>query len=203
MSVFESFRLLKEDMEENGWVIDAFPFKYKKYNYIVLAKLYQDNEARPQFALMKAKIMREDDANISITIPVNVNGFIIGAKELREFFGIEYASNVGEILKQFNEQFARFIPTRVELNKPDRLKNPMVNDLSSSDSESPNKLYCFAVRRNGGNRNRTPFNDNKTRLLRPDLYSHFCDDRTISFCYSSESEKAETDEEILSKFGSR
>ncbi|KXS52629.1 MAG: hypothetical protein AWU57_2987 [Marinobacter sp. T13-3] len=203
MAVFDNFRLLREDMENNGWIIEAFPFKYKRCSYIVLAKLYQENEGRPQFALMKAKIMREDDVSVNITIPVNVNGFISGAKELREFFGIEYAPNIGEILQQFNEQFAKFIPTSVELNKPDRLKDVMVSDLSSSDSECPTKLYCFDVRRNSENRNRTPFNDNKTRLLRPSLYSQFCDDETVSFCYSSESEQEESDEKILSKFSRR
>ncbi|MBE7215185.1 DUF6037 family protein [Shewanella benthica] len=203
MSVFDNFRLLKEDMVDNGWVIDAFPFKYKNYDYIVLAKLYQDNERIPQFALMKTKIMRRDDVSINITIPVNVNGFIIRTQELREFFGIEYTPNLGEILKQFTENFATFIPPKVTLNKPDWLKDPMVGDLSSSDSENPNRLFCFNVRRNGTNRNRTPFNDNKTRLLRPNLYSLFCDDQTVSFCYSSESEQEETDEEILAKFSRR
>ncbi|MGL1957835.1 MAG: DUF6037 family protein [Colwellia sp.] len=203
MSIFDNFRLLKEDMEDKGWVIDAFPFKYKNYDYIVLAKLYQDNERRPKFALMKTKIMREDDVSINITIPVNVNGFIISPKKLREFFDIEYAPNLREILIQFNENFAQFIPPTITLNKPDWLKDPMVSDLSSSDSENPNRLYCFDVRRNGTNRNRSPFNDNKTRLLRSHLYSLFCDDQTVSFFYSSESEQEETDEEILAKFSRR
>ena len=30
---------------------------------------------------------------------------------------------------------------------------------------------------------RTKYNDNKTRLLRPSLYDHFKNDKTISFCY--------------------
>lgn len=203
MGVFDNFRHLKKDMEDNGWVIDAFPFQYKSHDYIVLAKLYQDNERRPEFALMKTKIMRKHDVSINITIPVNVNGFIINSQDLkgfREFFGIEYSSNLGEILTQFTENFARFIPNQVTLNKPDWLKRPMVGDLSSSDSENPNRLFCYDVRRSG---NRSPFNDNKTRLLRPNLYSLFCDDQSVSFFYSSEYEQEETDEEILAKFSRR
>ena len=203
MSVFDNFRHLKNDMEDNGWVIDAFPFQYNNYNYIVLAKLYQDNEKRPKFALMKTKIMRRCDVSINITIPVNVNGFIIrtqDVKEFREFFGIEYAPNLGDILTQFTENFASFIPTQITLNKPDWLKDPMVSDLSSSDSENPNRRFCYDVRRSG---NRSPFNDNKTRLLRANLYSLFSDDQSISFFYSSESEQEETDEEILAKFSRR
>lgn len=58
MCVFASFKLLKEDMESLGWVIEAFLFKYKNYTYIVLAKLYQENERKPKFALMKAEFIR-------------------------------------------------------------------------------------------------------------------------------------------------
>ena len=201
MSVFDNFRHLKKDMEDNGWVIEAFPFQYNNFNYIVLAKLYQDNEKKPKFALMKTKIMRRDNVSMNITIPVNSNGFIIkNIKEFREFFSIEYEPNLGDILTQFTENFARFIPSQINLNKPDWLKDPMVNDLSTSDSENPNRRFCYDVRRSG---NRTPFNDNKTRLLRPSLYSLFCDDQSISFFYSVEVEQEETDEEILAKFSRR
>lgn len=203
MSVFENFKLLKADMVANGWVIEAFSFKYKNHDYIVLAKLYQGDERRPDYALMKVEMLRQDDINISITTPVNVNGFMIGAKKLRDFFGIEYAENLGDILQQFNENFAKFIPVQVIPNKPELLKDAMVSSLSKSDSENPDKLYCFDVRRNSINRRRTPFNDNKTKLLRPSLYFMFKDDQTVSFCYSSESERVETDGEILKKFSSR
>lgn len=203
MSVFSNFKFLKEDMEKNGWVIEAFPFEYKNHSYIVLAKLYQDHEKKPQYALMKTEFIRQDDSSIKKTIPVNASRFIIGAKELRAFFGIEYANNLGDILKQFNENFAKFIPEQVTLNKPDSLKDSMVRSLSESDSEDPNKLYCFDVRRNGGNGKRTKFNDNKTRLLRPNLYLLFKDEQTVSFFYSSDPNQEETDESILTKFSRR
>ena len=71
MSVFENFKLLKKDMEENGWVIEAFPFNYKNNNYIVLAKLYLKDESRPKYALLKTEIIKRNDINESITYPVN------------------------------------------------------------------------------------------------------------------------------------
>lgn len=203
MCVFASFKLLKEDMESLGWVIEAFLFKYKNYTYIVLAKLYQENEQKPKFALMKAEFIRQDDASINKTFTVNSSGFSATPKELREFFGIEYGTNMGDILRQFNEHFAQFIPEQVTLNKSDILKTSMVRSLSESDSEDPNKLYCFDARRNGRNGKRTKFNDNKTRLLRPTLYSLLKDDQTVSFFYSVDSHQEESDEEILTKFSQR
>ena len=109
MSVFENFRLLKADMIEKGWVIEAFPFNYKSCDYIVLAKLYEDGEKKPKYALMKVEILKSDNINERLVSPVNANGFLIDVKQLREFFNIEYGENLGELLNQFNEYLARGI----------------------------------------------------------------------------------------------
>mgnify|MGYP001801912591 CR=1 FL=1 len=204
MSVFENFKLLKKDMEENGWVIEAFPFNYKNNNYIVLAKLYLKDESRPKYALLKTEIIKRNDINESITYPVNSNGFIdIDVQEFREFFDIEYSKQLGNILQQFNAYFSEFIPTEINLNKPETLKEVMVSSLSKSDSEDPDKIYCFTVTRNGERGNRSDFNDNKTRLLRPNLYLKFKDDLTISFCYKKEKKEEKSDSEILLNFAKR
>ena len=91
--IFENFRFLKKDMEENGWVIEAFTFFYKKTNYIVLASIYQKGEKKPEYALLKTEIIKEEDHNISLMLPVHSNGFMTDAKTLREFFDITYSAN--------------------------------------------------------------------------------------------------------------
>lgn len=75
--------------------------------------------------------------------------------------------------------------------------------LSKSDSENPNKKYCFAVKRNPKGYSRSDFNDNKTRLLRPRLYKYFKDDKTISFCFSDAIENKKTDLEIIAHFSKK
>lgn len=201
--IFENFRFLKNHMEENGWIIEAFTFNYIKTNYIVLASLYQKGEKKPEYALLKTEIIKEEDHNVSLILPVNSSGFMADAKTLREFFNISYSQNIGEILQQFNQHFSNFIPTRINSNKSDSLKSIMVSSLSKSDSEDPNKKYCFTVKRNANKGARSPFNDNKTKLLRPNLYLRFENDSTISFCYSKNKSDEETDEEILLKFSLR
>jgi hypothetical protein len=203
MNVFENFKLLKLDMITNGWVIDAFPFRYKNYDYIVLAKLYQEGEKKPKYALLKAEILKLDDVNKSLTIPANTNGFMADAKTLREFFDIDYSENIGDILCQFNECFSGFIPTKVNSEKSEVLKDVMANSLSKSDSQDPNKVYCFAIKRNPNKEKRTSFNDNKSRLLRSSLYFKFKDEKTVSFCYSSDNEREKTDVEIIENFSNR
>ena len=203
MSVFESFRLLKVDMIEKGWVIEAFPFNYKSCDYIVLAKLYECGEKKPKYALMKVEVLKIEDINARLVSPVNANGFLIEAKLLREFFNIEYGENLGDLLSQFNEFFAKFIPTQVDLVKSPQINDAMVVSLSNSDSQDPDKRYCYGVRRNPEGEKRTPFNDNKTRLLRPALYSEFSSDQSISFCYSTDVNDQKSDAVIISNFSNK
>ncbi|UFH58268.1 DUF6037 family protein [Sulfurovum mangrovi] len=200
MNIFENFRVLKQDMENHGWVIEAFQFIYKNRDYIVLAKLYQKDDRKPKYALLQVEILKKNDINDNLTIPVNTNGFMTDAKTLREFFDIDYSENIGDILRQFNEYFSTFIPTQVNLAKSQELKVVMTNSLSKSDSQDPSKIYCFSIKRNPDTEKRTPFNDNKSRLLRPSLYVKFKDDHTVSFCYSSKKEKEKTDGEIINNF---
>lgn len=203
MSVFENFKLLKADMIAKGWVIDAFPFNYKNRDYIVLAKLYEEGEKRPNYALMKVEILKSENINERLVSAVNKNGFLIEAKLLRKFFNIEYGENLGDILSQFNVYFAQFIPTQVILDKSAQIEQAMVASLSNSDSQDPNKRYCYGVMRNPDGRKRTPFNDNKTRILRPALYPEFSEDKSISFCYSTDTNDQKSDAVIIQSFSNR
>ena len=76
-------------------------------------------------------------------------------------------------------------------------------DLSKSDSKDPSKIYCNKVRRNPNNGHRSEFNADKTKLLRPSLYTYFSNDESISFCYYSDETMENDDETILKNFSSR
>lgn len=84
----------------------------------------------------------------------------------------------------------------------------MVHSLSNSDAEKPNKIYCYKVRRNpnrldGEPGQRSIFNDNKTRLLRPELYQKLYRDNTLSFCYSDDPQDEKSDEDIITNWTKR
>lgn len=84
----------------------------------------------------------------------------------------------------------------------------MVISLSKSDGEDVNKIYCFKVKRNPLKSNntlgqRTPYNDNKTRLLRPTLYEKLGKETNISFCYSKNPEDEKSDDEILANWAQK
>lgn len=62
------------------------------------------------------------------------------------YFGIEFSPNIENIIKQFKEHFAKFIPTEVKENKKESQKNAMITSLSESDSEDPRKNTVFQLK---------------------------------------------------------
>ena len=201
MNIFENFKLLKVDMEEKGWVIEAFSFNYNNIDYVVLVKLYQRHKVKENpYALLKVEFLKTHNIEDNLIVPANARELLIDARTLREYFGIEWSENLGNILGQFSEHFAQFIPDKVDLSKSDFFKIAMTKSLSESDSEDPNKIYCYSVRRNPDNGTRSIFNDNKSRLLRPKLYEKFMGENTVSFCYSADREREKSDAEIINNF---
>jgi hypothetical protein len=192
-------------MELKGWCIDSFTFKYKQQNYIVLVKLYEDGEDNPKYGLLKIEFLEKENFNNNLEVHANSAKLLIDAKTLRKYFNIEYSNNLGGILDQFSQLLSKHIPTEVNEGKSSTEQTAMVYSLSQSDSENPNKLYCYKVKRNPKRKDnslgeRSPFNDNKTRILRPELYEKLKAERNISFCYSEDPNDEKTNEEIMSNW---
>lgn len=210
MLPLENLHALKQDMEKNGWIVDSFRFTFKKIDYIVLVILFQPGEPRRQYALLQLDFLQADNFNVHFLTEANAAGLMADAKELRLFFGIRYSENLRDILLEFAERLGGYIPTAVNPKKPTIERQAMVHTLSKKDSEDPNRIYCFAVKRNPVIRDsitgatkqqkRSAYNDNKTRMLRPALYKRLGKDATISFCYSDDPSKDYTDEEIISSW---
>lgn len=192
---------LKNDMVNKKWTICSFLFRYKIVEYIVLIKRFVGKEKRiNQYALVKIHFMKRSDLNCELEIEANSSKLLIDAKTLRQYFGIEYQDNLGDILKQFTETFGKAIPKKITNNISDEEKSAMVKSLSISDSEDPNKIYCYKMRRNPNGGKRSDFNSDKTKLLRPILFKKFENEPGVSFCYSDDPLKENDDSTILSNF---
>ena len=64
---FKNLPLLLKDMEIKKWVIDSFFFLYKNKNYIVILKLYRENEKRPsKYAKATVEFIKQENVNVSI-----------------------------------------------------------------------------------------------------------------------------------------
>lgn len=201
LMLLSNLKELKNDMVGKNWTVCSFLFRYKSIVYIVLVKRFVCNEKRVnQYALVKLHFMKRDDLNDELEIEANSSQLLIDAKTLRQYFGIEYKDNLGDILKQFTETFGKTIPMKISNNISDEEKGAMVKSLSISDSEDPNKIYCYKMRRNPNGGKRSDFNSDKTKLLRPYLFRKFENESSVSFCYSDDPLKENDDSTILYNF---
>ena len=90
MRLLGKLRPLKTDMEEKGWVIESFRFKFKGTNYIVLVILYEQGEPRPQYALVQLDFLHPKDFRHHLLVPANTLRLLADAKDIRIFFRIQY-----------------------------------------------------------------------------------------------------------------
>lgn len=204
-NMLSHLEFLKNDMQKKNWAICGFLFSYKGQGYIVLVKRFVRGEKREnKYALVKLHFMKNNDLNDDLQVEANRSRLIIGAKALRQYFGIAYSDNIGDILRQFTERLGRIIPKTVPTNLSDLEKKAIVNSLKGkNNAEDINKIYCYAIKRNPGKSRRSAFNTNKTRLLRPSLFQYFCNDPSISFCYSCQPLMENDDATILRNFSKR
>lgn len=199
--LLSNLKELKNDMVNKNWTICSFIFRYKGIEYIVLVKRFVGTEKRiNQYALVKLHFMKSNELRNDMQVEANSRGLIIDAQMLRDYFGIEYTDNLGDILQQFTERLGSAIPKEI----PDCIsaieRTAMVRSLSRSDSEDPNKIYCNKVKRNPNGGQRSEFNADKTKLLRASLYEYFRNDPNISFCYYADPAMENDDATILRKF---
>ena len=189
--MLSKFKQLKEDMEKKEWTITSFLFTYKSIKYVVLVRRFIDNvKKRDPYALVKLDFFKANDLSCTLSAEANSNRILIDARTLREYFGIEYSENLGDI------------PDSVPLQFSELEIGLMIKSLSKSDSEDPNKVYCYKVRRNPKGQMRTLFNADKTKLRRESLFNYFKDDKSISFCYSTDKNEENDDATILYNFSS-
>lgn len=96
--MFKNLNSLKQDMVNKGWTISSFMFTYKSTDYIVLVKRFVAPEKRiKKYALVKLHFMKATDLNDDLIAEANSQGLLIGAKELREYFHIDYSDNLGDV----------------------------------------------------------------------------------------------------------
>lgn len=199
--LLDNLKELKTDMVNKGWTICSFIFKYKEIEYIVLVKRFVGTEKREnQYALVKLHFMKSADLSDDMEVEANSNRLLIDAQMLREYFGIKYADNLGDILKQFTERLGNAIPKTIPDVISDIERTAMVRSLSKSDSEDPNKIYCNKVKRNPNGGQRSEFNADKTKLLRTSLFEYFRNEPSISFCYYADPEMENDDVTVLRNF---
>ena len=204
---FGNLPLLLSDMEKKFWIIDSFRFVYKEVNYIVILKLYKENERKPsQYAMAKVEFIKREAEHNSIKAYIDFyNVCFNSAYEFCEFFGIEAGNANRDLFDDFSEIFSHYIPSEKTLDKTPE-ERMLIG--KRAEGNNPNAIYCFDVRRNGKREDGTPNtrsieNSNKAQTLRPSLYERFYEDSNLSFFFSDNPDDERSDMEILNSFAGR
>lgn len=182
--------VLLNNLRDNNWHITSFLFKYKNVKYIVLFEDLKCLSSQLDNYFVLLTFIDSSDIERVLTVRANSSHFEFQVKEFREYFGIEYTDNLGDVFHQFYTYFNRFIPLNINLHYTVLEKELIVNRLNQRDGD--NNICCYAVKRNpmvnGKQYHRSIFNEEKCRLLKPELYKYFKNDNTISFCFRNENE---------------
>lgn len=199
--------LLRANMIQENWRITAFNFSYNQIHYTVTVQVINPI---PKNTFWRVILTFYDlSANRILTVQANDFGLDITSLKFIDFFKIKTNQELSrttmrQIFESFYQHLQTYIPVRVETLDSSQ-KSIVVKALDKHDSSKG--IYCFGVKRNpiinGMQTYRSIYNDNKTRLLRKDVYDTFGDDKTISFCYSEDSSKENTLSEILYNFAKR
>lgn len=206
----ENLKVIRDELKERNWAVDAFLFQHKKQEYIVLVKVYSDREKKDsKYAIVKLEFIKKGQRNETFRSYADLFKIHIpDMKSFREFFEIEYKENLGDVIQQFTQYFSTFIPDQLMTNKQAPLKNSIIEYLNKTDSESSRGIYCIGVKRNGIKKDgtlgqRSPENNQKAALQRPELFKKLMDDTTISFCFSEDPTRNKTDDDILLRWAER
>jgi|SRR5699024_2110395 len=195
--------LLKEDMVVKDWTIASFSFTYKSIKYVVLVRRFVSPVKRKcQYALVQLEFMHYNNINNNYMVEANINQLLDDAKSIREYFGIKYRQNLGDLMKQFSQSLNQAIPTKVPTQYDPTQLDCLNRSLSQSDSQDPNKKYCYGTMLNPTGKRRSPFNSDKTKLYRPLLFQKLKSDVRLSFCYSDDPRIEKTDGEIIANLNS-
>lgn len=204
-------KLIRNELIKRNWAIDAFLFQYKKREYVVLVKVYLEEEIKDSpYAIVKLEFIKKDYELESLCAYADLYNlyFPAGYKAFREFFGINFdKENLKDIIDQLTEYSSTFIPNQLIANKDPALKESITKYVTAQDSVSSG-IYCFDVRRNGLKKDGTqiqirPINEQKAALLRPELYKKLKNDLTISFYFSEDPARENSDDVIYLRWAQR
>lgn len=197
MLPLENLKSLRDDMVSKNENFDIFEFQYKGKKYFVIVEVFEQDK-KPEFALGKLIFLRFENVTDKFETWANSKELMSNAKTIREFFGIDYSKQLGVEFQTLFAALGNAIPYAFSSKRKNKNKDILSSFVISSDPEDPNRKYCFAVRRTGGTRR--PYNDEKTKLLRPKLYDALGKYKEVSFLYSNDPNDEKDTRTIIENF---
>ena len=202
MPNLNNLKLLYEDMKQQDWSITSFTFKnFYHHNYVVLVRRFIDPiKRKSKYALVQLVFLKESDITQKLIVEANAGGIIPSSTtedKIKDFFdAITKIKIYGGFIQFLSKELNKFTPIKIQ--KPSDLeKECMLTSLNHSDSQDPRKKYCMGIRHDPSRQERSPFNSDKTKFLRPNLFKLLKNNKDISFRYSMDPNDEREDSDIL------
>lgn len=207
MPIINNIGALKQNLRENGWHMTAFEFQYKRIEYDVLFEDLDNLKKKERKASVRLTFIDTFQPNRIYSVEANQYQMFFTPKEFREYFGIKYSPNLGDVFKQFYDRFIDFVPAAANEHLNDRQNNEIDRALAQNGTRDPNAIYCYDARRlgkrDGNQMHRSIFISNLTKRKKPNLYAHFERETTITFFFSPDPTKELSTIEIINNFAKR
>lgn len=199
---FKNLPKLLNDIRTKGWKLDSFLFEYNGVKTIVVLRIYEGDERKPdKYAVADIEFVNQKDISNSIRgyidfYEVHFENF----NEFIDFFAIKDRGKGRDLFLDFAVFFSKFIPAEKKIQKENDIERRVL--ASRTEPNDPDAIYCKDVKRNGKYPDGTPHqrsieNSNKAELLREKLYLKYKDDLNYSFYFSKNPEDERSDEEIM------
>lgn len=203
MPVINNIGALKQNLRENGWHMTAFMFNYKQIQYDVFFEDLDNIAKKNEYASVKLTFIDINTPERTYSIEANQLQMYFDPKTFREYFGIEFSKNLGNIFRQFFDYFVTCVPP-VAPTLNIRQNKEIDRALAQNGNRDSNAIFCYDARRlgikNGKQMNRSIFISNLTKRRKPELYAYFENEPTVTFYYSPNPEDELSDTEIITKF---
>ena len=201
MILMKNVKILRDSLVENNWHITAFPFSFNDVKCTVLFEVLSNFDPKNK-NIVHLTFIDLEDTRRTLEADANSARIDIDISEIHHYFHINSKVRYKDFILSFYKNFNRFIP--LQFKKPDNESLHFVVDRLNKRDKAEGYL-CYSVKRNSVSKNgvqgrRSIYNDNKARLLRPELYKLFYKDDTISFVFG---DREANDADILKRFSEK
>ena len=201
--MLKKLKLLTEDMTRKKQLITSFLMKFDGTEYVVIVRRFHPGiQKRNQYAKALLHIINADDISKELVTEANVCKLLCPWGEIRKFLEKPYTKKLGDLVKRFQGSLGQQTPICVNPILSEKERKSMMKVLLNRSQENE-KIYCVGVKRDAEGQHRTSRNSEKAAVLVPDLYDRFNNDETISFCFSADPDREQTEIQILKNFAKK
>jgi|GEM_PF-4579130 hypothetical protein len=197
---------LRNDMINKGWSICVFDCHFNGKEYFVTFEIADDVLKTDNYAVAVLTFHDVHDLERTLEVKANSAGLDGDDNNIIEYFGIDDKRGSGDFCWELYQCLDRDMPAAFLLPVDDIRRNVVLQQIDGRlNSEHNNGRICYSVRRlgrkiDGTPEARSPFIDDKTKMLYGPLYKTLRADRdtSITFCYHEDGERVSNEELIRS-----